>query len=75
MSIKTPDSGVSSPSGKIDLLRYEAAKHWNYRPHEFCEGLSTEWQAELIAAYIVALKRDAVIQQDISGKRKVGSLK
>jgi hypothetical protein len=70
MAIQTQASGIESPSGKSDLIRYKAAIWAGYKPQEFCEQLNTEWQAELIAAYLVDRQSEAVIQEDIERQRE-----
>lgn len=56
-----PESGIESLTGRLDYVKYKAAKFWGYEVDKFCEQLSTHWQAELIAAYIVDCHAEAVI--------------
>jgi hypothetical protein len=70
MKIKTPQSGVLSPSGSIEFTRIKASIWAGYKPNYFCDRLDPEWQARVIAAYIFDSQLQAVLQQSSEKKNR-----
>lgn len=70
MSIRTPQSGIQSPSGSIEHTRFMAAKWSGVDVVRFYEEVDPWWQAKIIAHYILDSQMQAVLQQDHERKQR-----